>query len=164
MENEFKFISPTRGEKYSISDVLDKLVQRRRFDCGISTVKYPPVYEYGNDYDGHIHIEATSVPSSWTDSIDCRLIADIPYHHSGSGAYSLGRWCSYPESGEKPPYMDNHLSVTVTAIFNGEEESLSFIWQDDYYEEFPQSSVQKQILKITKEGILQVAFGMLEGE
>jgi len=160
MENEFKFISPTRRERYSISDVLGKLLQRRHFDCEISTVKYPSVYEYGNDYDGHIHIEARSVPSSWTDSIDCRLVADIPYHRSGAGTFSVGRWCSYPESGENPPYMDNPLKATVTAVFNGEEESLSFAWQDDYYEKSPQSPIQKQILKIAKEGILQVAFGM----
>lgn len=156
---KFKLISPTWGKQYTVGDVLNKLLERRNFEYSMDTVPYPVVYSYGYDYDGHIHLEAFSVPSAWTESVDCKLVADIPFHYSNAGKYTFGSWNSYADFPEdrETGYRQNKLPVIVTAILGNEEDTIEFTWDFTAYnsEDPDLQNIQKLLLDILKSAIIQ---------
>ena len=160
---KFKIISPMRGEQYTVEDVLNKLLVRRTFDCSILVVPYESVYEYGSDHDGHVHFEAESVSSAWTNSVNCKLLANIPYHRSGEGSYSFGPWASRPESGEDPEYRKTPMTTSVTASLGDDAaaETISFNWDMGLYpngDDKEIDHIQDLLKKIVREAIVQMAF------
>lgn len=156
---KFKIVSPMRGERYTAEEVLGKLMVRQNFSCAILVTSYEGVYEYGSDHDGHIHLTAESVDSAWTESVNCKLLADIPFHRSGAGKYTFGSWESRSESGEDPEYRKNPMVVSVTASLNNEEDTISFVWDSRINnDDAEQDKVQDLLEKILREAIVQIVF------
>ncbi len=161
---DFNLFSPTRGERYTVEEVLNKLLVRRNFNCTITVVPYAPVY--GSDHDGHVHLEATTVASVWTDSVNCKLLADIPYHRTCMGKYTFGMWKSCPEGNEEPEYRKNPMVVSVKAslgddnIVTVREDVISFDWEEAPYTEDKSkiAKIQNLIEEFLREAIVQLAF------
>ena len=150
-------ISPTRGVNYTVVDALRKFLERRKFSWNINEVKaYPRQYQYSNDYDGYIILEAESYPSLWTDSIVSRLYAAVPFHFTDEGRLSFGEYLSSdPDAESLPEYYSELPETKIISWLVGREEdseTITFSWDVTGQ---TQQDEQGLIVRILKEALLE---------
>ncbi len=127
-------ISPTRGEKYTVFEALNKLTERRNFEVlDLRIVRFESPYPIGGDFDGYVIFEARSLYPQMCHSLDVHVAAQIPFHCSGAGAFTWGEYGSMYDyettQGRSFPdyYLDSH-SVIITAFLDDEQDQVSFNW------------------------------------
>ena len=90
---EIRLISPTRGEKYTISDVLKKGIHRAELSCGKWKIHLLHTCFYGSK-DYALEIEDFSCSESlWSNSVNFRIDGLIPVHATKDGKLSIGFGC-----------------------------------------------------------------------
>lgn len=154
MEKTFKtLVSPTTGENYTANSLISKMWERRNFDASIVTKAIDWPAEYNSDWDGVAVAHFEAYESLWTNSINGKINAMIPYHVTGELRPELGYFGMYPQGDVEPPeYHDRELPVIFTGRVDGEEEVLQFDWRDLSEE------IKKEILDLVKEALLRAVF------
>lgn len=160
---KLNIISPYREENYTALDAINKLLARRNFEVvslDINRWESP----YMQDFDGYIALDIQTMPSLWSDSIDARVVAQVPFHRTNEGAYTFGsyesRYTDFPHTCE-PDYYKEARSTVITAwleIDEGKtEDEIWFNWDADT-DDPDQKKVQDLLIDVVKEVL--VAFVM----
>lgn len=90
--------SPTRGEKYTLAEVLHKGIERSGLH--LDSWEFKKLHEcfYGS-IDGVIEVENFSVSESkWNESVGFRIDGNIPVHFTENGKMSIGFECGVDRS------------------------------------------------------------------
>ena len=146
----FNLVSPTRGEKYELVDLLDKFFDRAGFRADYAT-KIVGRGSYG-DYDMEICLDAEVDESLWTDSIYGSVRGLIPVHMTGRGKMSLGFRSNWGESDE---YKKQELELRVTAKLEEKIEVATITFRGEDGDELAQGGLtpkeQSLLLDLIKE-------------
>ena len=98
MEQNFKrnsteIISPTRGEKYTIAEILRKGIERRGVDwVAVDTNRVHTCFYGSKDITVHCDTVMSEKPL-WTDSVDFIINGIVPLHQTKDGKMSVGFGC-----------------------------------------------------------------------
>jgi hypothetical protein len=160
--------SPTRGQYYTLVEVLSKGLQRAALTCKTLKVRLAHKCFYGSrDYVVSVE-ELGPSKSLWTDSVNFSITADIPVHATKDGKLSIGFGCGcdkrhggfFPSEGppDNPKWEEYKNSPLDGEIYMWTDEGSQQMSIEYLIDIYPEGEECKLLLRLVKEVIARRAF------
>jgi len=142
--NNFNIISPTTGEKYTLLNLIHKLVDRSNFIINKLEWQVMNTCAY-QSHQALLHFEFETISPTWNNSLEGSIEGSLPIHFSQSGKQSLG-WFPVTNERYKPDISPEEIlgresiDINFYGDLEGEQDNIFLQvspskenWDDETY-------------------------------